>query len=342
MTGLKQLGKFFGRQIELNQICKFLITLVAIACLVGFPHSAWAETNYHWEKVKLPVKTNLLDLDFTDSDHGWLVGTDSTLLETSDRGITWEVRDLDLGKGTYRFVGVSFNGQEGWVAGKPALLLHTEDGGKNWNRIGLSSKLPGDPFLIQALGPHSAEMATDIGAIYRTDDDGRNWRALVKEAVGNTRNLYRAPDGRYIAVSAKGNFYSTWSPGDDAWQQHNRNSSRRVQNMGYTPDGRAWMLNRGGQLQFTKSTNLDQWERAKSPKAAAGIGLLDLVFQDEKNVWLTGGSSRLFHSEDGGNSWELERSLKDVGANFYQVYFRDHDTGFILGQEGTLLRYVPD
>lgn len=327
-----------GRRLVL-----FLVMLtVAIASLVINPAPSWANHAYQWEKVQLPTQSNLLDLDFSDPQHGWLVGTDSALLETSNGGETWEPRNLELGEGVYRFVGVSFRGEEGWVVGKPALLLHTEDGGKKWNRIGLSSKLPGDPFLIQALGEHSAEMATDIGAIYRTDDDGRNWKALVQEAVGNTRNLYRSPDGRYIAVSAKGNFYSTWSPGDAAWKQHNRNSSRRVQNMGYTPDGRVWMLNRGGQLQFTKPDSLDEWEKTQSPRAAAGIGLLDLIFQDEQNVWITGGSSRLLHSEDGGLTWERDQSLKDVGANFYQIYFQNPQKGFILGQTGTLLKYVPE
>jgi len=296
-----------------------------------------------WKKVELPTKATLLDIAFSGSnpDSGWLVGTEGVLLETKDGGKTWEPRNLELGDGIYRFVSVSFVGDEGWIAGKPSLLLHTEDSGKSWTRIGLSSKLPGDPALIKALDSQSAEMATDVGAIYRTSDRGQNWKALVTQAVGAVRNLYRAPDGRYIAVSAKGNFYSTWSPSDAAWTQHNRNSSRRVQKMGYAPDGRVWMLNRGGQLQFSKSSTVDSWEKPQFPKAAKGIGFLDLAYQDEQNVWVTGGNSILIHSQDAGKTWVRDESLERSGANFYSILFVGGDRGYILGQDGSLLSYSP-
>ncbi len=296
-----------------------------------------------WHRVELPTKATLLDIAFSSSnpDSGWLVGTDGVLLETKDGGKTWEPRNLELGDGIYRFVSVSFVGDEGWIAGKPSLLLHTDDAGKSWTRIGLSSKLPGDPTLIRAIDAQTAEMATDVGAIYRTSDRGQNWKALVTQAVGNIRNLYRADDGKYIAVSAKGNFYSTWSPGDIAWTQHNRNSSRRVQRMGYAPDGRIWMLNRGGQLQFTKSTTVDSWEKPQYPKAAQGIGFLDLAYQDDQNVWVTGGNSILLHSQDNGKSWVRDESLAGSGANFYSILFVGSDRGYILGQDGSLLAYSP-
>ncbi|WP_408648796.1 photosynthesis system II assembly factor Ycf48 [Tumidithrix elongata] len=332
---------------KIKRVFAFLLACVVLFCVsvtatvsTGVEAVAASESGT-WQQVELPTKSTLLDMTFsnTDPNHGWLVGTDATLLETHDAGKTWQPQKLDLGDNAYRFVSVSFTGNEGWIAGKPALLLHTEDGGQSWSRIGLSSKLPGEPTLVKALAPKSAEMATDIGAIYRTDDSGQNWKALVTQAVGAVRNLYRNDDGRYIAVSAKGNFYSTWSPGEQAWTQHNRNSSRRVQNMGYAPDGRTWMLNRGGVMQFSEVGTLEKWQKALAPKAANGLGLLDLVYQDEENIWVTGGSSRLLHSQDQGKTWQRDESTKNIGANFYRIYFFGRDRGFILGQDGTLLAY---
>ncbi|MFN3362197.1 MAG: photosynthesis system II assembly factor Ycf48, partial [Pseudanabaenaceae cyanobacterium] len=289
-----------------------------LAVLLTFGVGVKAVFAADWYLIQLPTKASLLDITFQDEQlqHGWLVGTDATLFETKDGGLTWEQRNLKL-EGLYRFVSVSFQGNEGWIAGKPALLLHTLDGGKSWTRVGLSAKLPGDPQMITALGPNRAEMATDLGAIYQTQDGGRTWKALVKQAVGAVRNLNRSPDGRYIAVSAKGNFYSTWSPGDDAWTQHNRNSSRRVQNMGFGPDQRVWMLNRGGQIQFSKPATLEEWEKPLFPKATEGYGMLDLAYQDEQHIWASGGSSHLLYSEDGGKTWERVENVRHVGANFY-------------------------
>jgi len=328
---------------RLRCLLAFLSSLLCAFCLIlANLLPAYANQGY-WEVVPLPSPDTPIDMTFSDVDpkHGWIVGTNASLLETTDGGKTWRARALNVGETNYRFVSVSFYGNEGWIAGKPALLLHSEDAGKSWSRIGLSSKLPGDPTLIKALGDGIAEMATDIGAIYRTEDRAQTWHALVTQAVGTVRNLFRNPDGRYIAVSAKGNFYSTWSPGDAAWMQHNRNSSRRVNNMGYTPDGRIWMLNRGGQLQFTNSSSTEDWGKPIVPKAAEGYGLLDLSFQDQDHIWVAGGSSHLIYSEDGGKTWQRDTSTDSAGANFYRIYFFDHDRGFILGQSGLLLRYVP-
>ncbi|MFN3927456.1 MAG: photosynthesis system II assembly factor Ycf48 [Pseudanabaenaceae cyanobacterium] len=313
---------------------------VVLSFVLNLP--AYGEMQGTWKLVRLPSPDTPIDMTFSDQDpnHGWIVGTNASLLETFDGGKTWRARALDLGDINYRFVSVSFYGNEGWIVGKPALLLHSTDAGKTWTRIGLSSKLPGDPALIVALAPGTAEMATDIGAIYKTTDTAQHWRALVTQAVGTVRNLYRNRDGRYIAVSAKGNFYSTWAPGESSWTQHNRNNSKRVNNMGYTPDGRVWMLNRGGQLQFTKSSNLEEWEKPQAPKVAEGYGLLDLFFQDDRHVWVTGGASHLLYSEDGGHNWERVYFPEKVGANLYRIYFFG-DRGFILGQAGVLLRYEP-
>ncbi|MFN5763430.1 MAG: photosynthesis system II assembly factor Ycf48, partial [Pseudanabaena sp.] len=326
--------KSLKRFLSSFSICVLLICLT----LLGNIPSAFASSG-SWHKVELPVAITPLDLWFDKSEpnHGWLVGTDATLLETTDGGNTWEERKLDLGDSIYRFSSVSFSGAEGWITGQPALLLHTTDSGKSWSRIGLSSKLPGDPFAIVASGKNSAEMVTDLGAIYATEDAGQNWRALVTQAVGNARNLNRSKDGRYVAISANGNFYSTWQPGDMTWIQHNRNSSRRVHNMGYTPDNRLWMLNRGGQVQFSEAGELDTWEKKQTPREGGGFGLLDLAYQDENNVWISGGSSRLLHSEDGGKTWKRDMSAANVGANLYQIAFFSPDRGFVIGQNGTLL-----
>ena len=320
----------------------FRPTILAIAVLVfcsGCTSMATLESS-PWVPVDLGTDATVQDVSFIDRDHGWLVGNHSTLMETNDAGETWDLRSLQFEEQDYRFTSISFNGNEGWAVGEPSLMLHTSDGGDTWSRIALSAKLPGNPAKIVATAPQSAEMVTDVGAIYGTQDTGQNWSALVNEAFGVLRNVNRSDDGQYVAVSSLGSFYSVWRPGEFSWDPHNRNSSRRVQSMGFTPEGQLWMLNRGGLIQFSEDVDTEEWKEAQNPSPGSGIGLLDLAYRNENEIWVSGGSGRLMCSTDGGETWKVDASIEDVPSNLYRVIFFDSDRGFITGQNGTLLRYA--
>lgn len=318
--------------------------LVAVALATGCSGYFLADADVHpWEPIRVPVEATLSDISFTqDPNHGWIVGSRNTLLESLDGGNTWNVRELDLGDQPYTFTSVSFSGNEGWVTGMPSVLLHTGDGGKSWENVPLSKELPGTPFLVTAVGPESAEMATDIGAIYRTEDTGQTWKALVQGAVGVVRNMVRSDDGRYVAVSSRGNFYSTWATGQDQWIPHNRQNSRRLQNMGFDKDGKLWVIARGGQLRFSNSRASDDFTEAISPEFGTSWGLLDMAFRTDDEIWVTGGGGNLLCSFDGGETWLKDKSVGDVPSNFYRIKFVSPDRGFILGQQGTILKYRPE
>jgi len=324
-----------------------------------------------WEQIDLPLDPGviLLDVAFTDEDakHGFLLGTRQTILETFDGGKTWDAKDLgaDLidDEVNYRFNSVSFRGDEGWIVGKPAILLHTTDAGKTWERVGLSPRLPGIPVLITATGDDGvAEMVTDQGAIYLTTDAARNWKAAVEETVDATLNrtvssgvqgasyytgsfstVSRNPDtGEYIGLSSRGNFYMSWAPGQAYWQPHNRSSARRIQSMGWRKDGGVWQLTRGGgiYLSDTKALPEEDDEFTEGKIGSRGYGLLDLGSNASGTKYFTvGGSGSVFSSNDKGKTWKRDRGTDQVAGNLYKVVFAKDDVGFILGNDGILLRY---
>ena len=315
----------------------------------------------------------LLDIGFTgaDPDHGFLLGTRQTLLETLDGGKTWAPRNVDAARDegfNYRFQSLSFAGNEGWIVGKPAILLHTTDGGKAWERVPLSNKLPGAPLLITALpgDKGQAELTTDQGAIYVTDNAAYTWAAAVQETVdatlnrtvssgisgasyyeGSFSNVSRSPaTGDYVGVSSRGNFYMTWTAGQAYWQPHNRPAARRLQNMGWTSDGRLWVTTRGGDVLLATGGGVEAPGFANAKLSSRGFGLLDISYASPDVAFACGGSGSLFKSTDGGASWKRDRSTDDVAGNLYAIKFSGSDGkggakhGFILGNDGILLRYI--
>jgi photosystem II stability/assembly factor-like uncharacterized protein len=321
-----------------------------------------------WQKVDLPVDPGvvLLDIAFTGTDpnHGFLLGSRQTLLETKDGGKTWTSRKIEAAQDegfNYRFQSISFNGDEGWIVGKPAILLRTTDGGNNWERVPLSAKLPGNPILVTALPGKAgqAEMTTDQGAIYVTDNGAYSWSAAVQETVdatlnrtvssgisgasyyeGSFSNIARSPGGDYVAVSSRGNFYLTWSAGQTSWQPHNRPAARRIQNMGWTPSNEMWLSVRGGDLFVSTEPGVacEKFEQAKL--GSRGFGILDVGFNGSDEGYACGGSGSLYKTDDGGKTWKRDRSTDQVAGNLYAVTFSSNGNGFILGNDGILLRRI--
>lgn len=318
-----------------------------------------------WERVYLPIDPGvvLLDIAFVPDDptHGFLLGTRQTILETKDGGNTWVPRSIPSAEDedfNYRFNSISFKGKEGWIVGKPAILLYTSDAGESWERIPLSAQLPGDMVYIKATGEKSAEMVTDEGAIYVTANRGYNWKAAVQETVSATLNrtvssgisgasyytgtfntVNRSPDGRYVAVSSRGNFYLTWEPGQPYWQPHNRAVARRIQNMGWRADGGLWLLVRGGSLYLSKGTGITE-DFEEIPVQSRGFGILDVGYRSKEEAWAAGGSGILLRTTNGGKSWIRDKAADSIAANLYSVKFLDENKGFVLGNDGVLLRYL--
>ncbi|KAK6146565.1 hypothetical protein DH2020_020434 [Rehmannia glutinosa] len=269
----------------------------------------------------------------------------------------------------YRFNSISFKGKEGWIVGKPAILLYTKDAGDTWQRIPLSSQLPGDmvslkirhSFLvsitgglashvyIKATGEKGAEMVTDQGAIYITSNGGYNWKAAVQETVSATLNrtvssgisgasyytgtfstVNRSPEGNYVAVSSRGNFYLTWEPGQPYWQPHNRAVARRIQSMGWRADGGLWLLVRGGGLYLSKGTGITE-EFEEIPVQSRGFGILDVGYRSQEEAWAAGGSGILLKTTNSGKTWSRDKAADNIAANLYSVKFINDRQGFVLG-----------
>ncbi len=327
-----------------------------------------------WSQVTLDAEGTIFDVDFSpvDPKHGFLVGTRGMVAETTDGGNTWTQRSftrLDADEElNYRFERITFLGDEGWVIGKPSLLLHTSDGGKSWERVPLSPKLPGEPTLITALGKGKAEMTTNAGAVYVTENSGRNWKAQVRETIDATLNrtissgvtgasyftgsiisVLRDAAGDYLAVSSRGNFFLTWRPGQEFWVPHARDSSRRIQSMGFVKDDVSkgvWMSTRGGGLAFTKdnpdleSTALLEFDKVDI--RSGGYGILDVAFRPGTDeAWAAVGGGTLYVSHDAGKTWKRDDLVSKVGTNIYKIKFFGKDNAFALGANGVLLKYNP-
>jgi len=322
----------------LSSLTAILLAIALTGCVSTSLPTAQASP---WEAVDIHTKSNPLDLAFTNGQHGFLVGSNRLILETNDGGASWTEMALDLPEEeNFRLISVDFSGDEGWIVGQPGLLLHSEDAGKNWSRLFLDTKLPGEPYMVKALGRYSAELATNVGAVYRTNDAGSSWQAQVEDAAGAVRDLRRSQAGNYISVSSLGNFFATWNKGEASWTPHQRESSQRLEAMGFQPNGNLWMIARGAQLRFNDDAgNPDEWSKPVVP-ITNGYGYLDMAWDPRGAIWVGGGSGSLLVSQDEGKTWQRDPVGEKQPTNFSHIAFFPDGKGFVLGERGSLLRWI--
>ena len=78
------------------------------------------------------------NMQFTDINHGWIVGKNGKIFKTINGGTTWTIVTNPLILSTYSFSAVFFiNNDEGWIAGgesgSPKKIFKTTDGGVTWS-----------------------------------------------------------------------------------------------------------------------------------------------------------------------------------------------------------------
>ncbi|GAY46879.1 hypothetical protein CUMW_100360 [Citrus unshiu] len=221
-----------------------------------------------WERVYIPVDPGvvLLDIAFVPDDlnHGFLLGTRQTLLETKDGGKTWAPRSIPSAEEedfNYRFNSISFKGKEGWIVGKPAILLHTSDAGESWERIPLSSQLPGDMAFWQ---PHNRAVARRI--------QNMGWRA---------------DGGLWLLVRGGGLFLSKGTGITEEFEEVPVQSRGfGILDVGYRSQDEAWAA--GGSGVLLKTTNGGKtWIREKAADNIAA-NLYSVKFINEKKGFVLG------------------------------------------------------
>ncbi len=143
------------------------------------------------------------DLEFSDAQHGFVVGAYGLMLATADGGKTWTALSPRLpNPKSLHLYGVRASGSTLLVAGEQGLLLRSTDGGASFTA--LESPYKGSFFgLLRSVG--NVWVAYGLrGSAYRSVDAGAHWDKLdtgVPMAVGAGMAL---PHGGFVLMSQAG------------------------------------------------------------------------------------------------------------------------------------------
>ncbi|MDT7540517.1 MAG: hypothetical protein QOE33_421 [Acidobacteriota bacterium] len=139
-----------------------------------------------WLRRSLPVRFELLHLDFDGGKRGWIVGDRGTILHTEDAGATWTRQESNTTATLYHVEFV--DDENGWAIGERSTILRTNDGGRTWAQVMSSTAGAGATLLSVAfVNKDEGWIVGRRGLIMRSSDGGRTW---LKQESKTTQHLF--------------------------------------------------------------------------------------------------------------------------------------------------------
>jgi photosystem II stability/assembly factor-like uncharacterized protein len=189
-----------------------------------------------WRQAKsVPTRAMLTAVFFVDSDYGWAVGHDETILNTMDGGETW-IRSHFAPEAQQPLLDLWFaNRVSGIAVGAYGSYFTTNDGGRTWSGARFApareatpppeagtdafEEGPPDYHLNRIVGVgNRLYIAAEGGQLYRSDDRGANWRALPSPYEGSFFGLVPIRGEGLLAFGLRGRLFKSADAGQ-TWHQ---------------------------------------------------------------------------------------------------------------------------
>lgn len=256
-----------------------------------------------WNPQPTPVPSNrsIGGFYFVNENRGRAYAGDGLMITTENGGLTWTLRNSNLGAfgQTTNFVSET----EGWAVGQNK-AFHTTDGGQTWTPQSLpaGSWIYGSFFLdaLRGWGVGSQEN------IVHTSDGGQTW--VTQRAPTRTHPLdsvHFADALHGVAVGGGGTVLYT-NDGGQTWSQP-ANDYRTASLKIFALDAsHVWSANANGEILYSTDGGL-RWSKSNLFSQATNSDVTDVTFTSNLNGWATVGGGApgfVFRTTDGGRIWE--------------------------------------
>jgi len=318
---------------------KKLGLIMAIILLISFAGLSQVSAAETWTAQTSGTTVNLYDVDFVDSNIGWVVGGSGTILKTTDGGGIWAFQTSGTTAAIYAIDIVDAN--TGWVVGDSGTILKTTNGGTTWTALtsGTTVNLDDVDFINSSTG----WAVGNGGTILKTTDGGTTWTALTS---GTTVNLY---DVDFVdsntgwAVGSSGTILKTTN-GGTTWTAQISGTGEHLYDVDFVDSNTGWAVGVNNAIRKTTDGG-GTWAPESSGITWVILDAVDFV--DSNTGWAVGyvpsafssppGSGIILKITDGGSTWTSQTSLLGIGLN--AVDFVDSNTGWAVGDSGTILKY---
>ncbi|MBM2840794.1 MAG: hypothetical protein HW412_1322 [Bacteroidetes bacterium] len=302
----------------------------------------------YWIPLEKPTTRNLTRVFFIDTVQGWVVGDSGTIFKTTNGGTTWVTQVSGISNAIHSVFMASQS--FGWALAFEypldtlwygTIMLRTTDGGTTWVRQEHPEEFY---YTVSFHDSVNGWLGGTRGKLMRTTDGGLTWSPAVVDssiasgfAIHNlrfySRNYGFAVGGQ---LDLAGIVWRTTN-GGERWSA-NAHSSEPVNDLHYIDSLN--LLAVGGEFDIGASmirssdgggrwdyTYLGVWGDARA-----------IAFRTPAEGWVPlGFTGTYIVTRDTGNTWAEFYSPDSTPV--YDVTFIDSTHGFMVGDEGTILKF---
>ena len=225
------------------------------------------------------------------------------------------------------------------------LIIKSVNGGDNWEVIeqqpqatlGVCGWNENDMVIV---GEWEKKGTKPVGSgIQTSSNGGDSWDWVLSPVEATLWDVYCVGSGKGYAVGKSGTVIKTTDYGH-SWIELDSGATSTLYGVYFVDDQNGYVVGGGGSiLKTTDGVNFKNLGPIKSDISGVAITFRSVSCTDADTCWVVGDNEIIYHTEDGGDTWEKY----DTGPLVFTmkgVNFVDEDLGWVVGQQG--IRHTED
>ncbi len=244
-----------------------------------------------WKPIEKEDAGKLVDIVFSPSQNGWIVGGDGTIFRKMNTNANWEY--LSRGHRTALRDVFFIDENTGWCVGDKGYILHTQNSGDNWEKL----NVPVDNILFKVIFlNHLDGWVAGNNVLLRTTDGGKKWSVLINNSKCKFVDIAFFDDNTGLLIDYWGNIYRTINGGGE-WELL-AESPVFLTSIEIVNEQEAWIGGWFGLMHMTEKGDVINWYDVPELNK-----VLDIQFVNTTTGFLMTEYGTLFKTINGGWDW---------------------------------------
>jgi photosystem II stability/assembly factor-like uncharacterized protein len=227
----------------------------------------------------------------------------------------------------------------GWTVGDAGTIMKSTDGGLTYNLINFPTHK--NFASVEFFDPLTGLISGESGMLLKTTDGGLSWNQVETGFSADFTDMCIIKSSMTWLSCIDGTILKSADYGG-SWQVAYSDNSMQFKSISFVDEGHGWAAGYNDSYYSGMVRTSDGGNTWKSLEPPFEFALLEICFTDTLNGYAYSNSGDyedfLAKTTNGGDSWEnIEGEL--YYGDFKDIFFTDHDNGWIAGSSGTIPGY---